>query len=86
MSHNLILPFIIQEVGVKVNDVLRIYTDFEELTNETHCIVANVTQNWVVLPMVSVEKTVLRPLTIPPTNVIPVEYLRATNSLNFPIQ
>ena len=40
MSHNLIPPFILREAGLIVNDVPRIHTKVEELTNETHCIVA----------------------------------------------
>ncbi len=39
MEYNLILPFIIQEVGLKVNNVPRIQTKVEDLTDETHCIV-----------------------------------------------
>ena len=40
MTHNLIPPFIMREAGLVVNDVPRIHTKSEELTNETHCIVA----------------------------------------------
>ena len=40
MSHNLIPPFIMREAGLIVNDVPRIHTKSEELTDETHCIVS----------------------------------------------
>ena len=40
MTHNLIPPFIMREAGLVVNDVPRIHMKQEELTNETHCIVA----------------------------------------------
>ncbi len=40
MSHNLIPPFIMREVGLVVNDVPQIHTDIEDLMDETHCIVS----------------------------------------------
>ena len=40
MTHNLIPPFIMREAGLTVNDVPRIHTKVDELTNETHSIVA----------------------------------------------
>ena len=40
MAHNLVPPFILREAGLLVNDVPRIHTKPEELTNETHCIVS----------------------------------------------
>ena len=40
MSHNLIPPFIMRAAGLIVNDVPRIHTKTEDLTNETHCIVS----------------------------------------------
>jgi hypothetical protein len=41
MKHNLIPPFIMREAGLEVNDVPRIQTKVEDLTDKTHCIVAN---------------------------------------------
>ena len=40
MNHNLVSPFILQEAGLIVNDVPKIQTRQENLTNETHCIVS----------------------------------------------
>ena len=40
MNHNLVLTFILQEAGLIVNDVPKIHTRQEDLTNETHCIVS----------------------------------------------
>ena len=40
MANNLVPPFILREAGLLVNDVPRIHTKPEELTNETHCIVS----------------------------------------------
>ena len=40
MSHNLIPPFIMREAGLVVNDVPRIHVRIDDLSNETHCIVA----------------------------------------------
>ena len=45
MTTNLITPFIMREAGLIVNDVPRIHTKDEELTNETHTIVAKVADN-----------------------------------------
>ena len=45
MTHNLIPPFVMREAGLIVNDVPRIHTKPEELTNETHCIVATAASN-----------------------------------------
>jgi len=41
MRHNLIPPFIMREAGLIVNEVPRIHTKPEELTDETHCIVSS---------------------------------------------
>ena len=40
MDHNLVPPFIMREAGLVVNEVPRIHTNKEDLTNETHCIVS----------------------------------------------
>ncbi len=40
MEHNLILPFIMREAGLEVNDILKIHTKPEDLSVNTHCIVA----------------------------------------------
>ena len=40
MSHNLVPPFILKESGLILNDVPKIHTMQEDLTNETHCIVS----------------------------------------------
>ena len=42
MNHNLMPPLIIREAGLIVNDVPRIHTRQEDLTNQTHCIVSRV--------------------------------------------
>ena len=42
MNHNLVPPFIMREAGLIVNDVLRIHTRQEDLTNQKHCIVSMV--------------------------------------------
>ena len=39
MNHNLVPPFIMREAGLIVNDIPRIHTRQEDLTNQTHCIV-----------------------------------------------
>ena len=41
MNHNFIPSFVMSEAGLIVNDVPRIHTTPEELTNKTHCIVAS---------------------------------------------
>ena len=41
MEHNLVPPFILREAGLVVNDVPKIHTRQDELSNDTHCIVAN---------------------------------------------
>ena len=45
MEHNLIPPFILREAGLVVNDVPKIHTKRDELSVETHCIVANKEDN-----------------------------------------
>ena len=45
MPHNLIPPFILREAGLRVNEVPRIHTKQEEITDETHCIVARAEDN-----------------------------------------
>ena len=40
MNHNLAPPFIFREAGLIVNDVPKIHTRKEDLTNETHSIVS----------------------------------------------
>ena len=40
MNHNLAPPFILREAGLIVNDVPKIDTRQEDLTNETHCILS----------------------------------------------
>ena len=45
MEHNLIPPFILREAGLEVNDVLKIHTKPENLSANTHCIVANKRDN-----------------------------------------
>ena len=40
MNHNLVTPFILQNAGLIVNDVPKIHTRQEDLTNETHYIVS----------------------------------------------
>ena len=40
MNHNLVPPFILRESGLIVNDVPKIHTRQEDLTNENHCIVS----------------------------------------------
>ena len=42
MNHNLVPPFIMREAGLIVNDVPRIHTRQEDLTNQTHFIVSMV--------------------------------------------
>ena len=42
MNHNLVPPLIMREAGLIVNDVPRINTSQEDLTNQTHCIVSMV--------------------------------------------
>ena len=40
MEHNLIPPFIMREAGLVINDVPRIHTRTEDLTNKAYSIVA----------------------------------------------
>ena len=40
MNHNLVPSFILREAGLIVNNVPKIHTRKEDLTNETHCIVS----------------------------------------------
>ncbi len=41
MNHSLMPPFVMREAGLIVNDVPSIHITPEELTDETHCIVAS---------------------------------------------
>ena len=41
MNHNLVPPFILREAGLVVNDVPKIHTRAQELTNETHCVISS---------------------------------------------
>ena len=45
MEHNLIPPFILREAGLVVNDVPKIHTKRDDLSVETHCVVANKEDN-----------------------------------------
>ena len=49
MEHNLIPPFIMREAGLIVNDTPKIHTKREDLSRETHCIVATKSDNGVEL-------------------------------------
>ena len=42
MNHNLVPPFIMREAGLIVNDIPRIHTRQEDLTNQTYCILSRV--------------------------------------------
>ena len=45
MMNNLIPPFVMIEVGLKVNDVPKIHIERHNLTNESHCIVSTADGN-----------------------------------------
>ena len=40
LIHNLIPPFVMREVVIKVNGVPKIHTERQNLTNDSHCIVS----------------------------------------------
>ncbi len=49
MSHNLIPTFAMHKAELVVNNITKIYTKPDELTNETHCIVVTDADNGVSL-------------------------------------
>ena len=45
IMNNLIPPFVMREAGLKLNDIPKIHTERQNLTNESHCIVSTTDSN-----------------------------------------